>query len=80
MGRDSQLAVFDELLVDDPPASVVLVHGPGGIGKSTLMREVARRGDGCGLRSMLVEGRELAPVPEALEAAVGGDEVRSGRC
>ena len=43
VGRDSELELFDSLLSDDPPANVVLVHGPGGIGKSALLREVARR-------------------------------------
>src|ERR1700712_5294582 len=43
VGRAHELAFFDELLVDDPPANVVLVHGPGGIGKSTLLREIGRR-------------------------------------
>jgi AAA ATPase domain len=71
VGRDSQLAAFDELFVEDPPASVVFLHGPGGIGKSTLLREVARRGERRGWRATFVEGRELAPVPDALEQAVG---------
>ncbi len=70
VGRDTQLAVFDELLVDDPAASVVLVHGPGGIGKSTLLREVARRAERRGFTATLVEGPELAPVPDALDRAV----------
>ena len=70
VGRDSQLAVFDELLLDDQLANVVLVHGPGGIGKSTLLREVARRAERLGRPTTLVEGRELAPVPDALDPAV----------
>ncbi len=69
VGRDSELAVFDELLLDDQLANVVLVHGPGGIGKSTLLREVARRAEHHSRPTTLVEGRELAPVPDALERA-----------
>jgi hypothetical protein len=71
VGRRAELAAFEELFVDDPPASVVLVHGPGGIGKSTLLREVARRGRRRGWTPTFVEGRELAPVANALEVAVG---------
>jgi hypothetical protein len=70
VGRDSQLAALEELFVEDPRASVVFLHGPGGIGKSTLLREVARRGERRGWRATFVEGRELAPVPDALEQAV----------
>lgn len=71
VGRRSELTAITELFVDDPAANVVLVHGPGGIGKSTLLREVARRGEARGWRPTVIEGRELAPVPESLGAIVG---------
>ncbi|WCB93268.1 hypothetical protein DSM104299_01978 [Baekduia alba] len=71
VGRERELAFFDSLFVDDPPAQVVLVHGPGGIGKSTLLREVARRGSKRGWTTRLVEGRDLAPVPGEIESALG---------
>ncbi|MEA2465988.1 MAG: hypothetical protein QOJ57_114, partial [Thermoleophilaceae bacterium] len=72
VGRAPDLAFFDSLLVDDPPFSVVLVHGPGGIGKSTLLREVARRAEARGRSPRMVDARELAPVPGELEQAVDG--------
>jgi hypothetical protein len=72
VGRAQELAFFDALLVDDPPASVVLVHGPGGIGKSTLLREVGRRAEALGRSPRLVDARELAPVPGELEQALHG--------
>lgn len=72
VGRAPDLAFFDTLLVDDPPASVVLVHGPGGIGKSTLLREVGRRAAIQGRSPRLVDARELAPVPGELEQALDG--------
>jgi hypothetical protein len=72
VGRGPELAFFDSLLVDDPPASVVLVHGPGGIGKSTLLREVGRRAETRGRSPRLVDARELAPVPGELEQALDG--------
>ena len=52
VGRHRELELFDELFVDDPPANVVLVHGPAGIGKSTLLREVVRRGERCGAAAL----------------------------
>src|ERR1700742_1218052 len=70
VGRSAELALIEELFVDDPPASVVLVHGPGGIGKSALLREIARRGRVAGWSPIVVEGRELPPVADAIEDAL----------
>jgi putative protein kinase ArgK-like GTPase of G3E family len=44
VGRTAELAVFDRLFAEDPPTRVVHVHGPGGIGKSALLRQVERLG------------------------------------
>jgi hypothetical protein len=71
VGRESELEFFDSLMVEEPTHQVVLVHGPGGIGKSTLLREVARRAEKRGYQPTLVEGRELAPVPGEIENALG---------
>jgi hypothetical protein len=71
VGREPELEFFDSLMVEEPSHQVVLVHGPGGIGKSTLLREVARRAEKRGYRPTLVEGRELAPVPGEIENALG---------
>jgi len=71
VGREPELEFFDSLLVEEPSHQVVLVHGPGGIGKSTLLREVARRAEKRGYQPTLVEGRELAPVPGEIEHALG---------
>lgn len=72
MGRRRELELFDQLFVDDPAANVVLLHGPAGIGKSTLLREVVRRGQRCGWRPHWIEGRDLMPLPDALEDALTG--------
>lgn len=72
VGRATELTALEGLLGDDPSASVVLVHGPGGIGKSTLLRELARRAAARGRETIRIDGRELEPVPDALEHAIGG--------
>ncbi|HEY3143622.1 MAG TPA: AAA family ATPase [Acidimicrobiales bacterium] len=70
VGRAAEFAAIAALLVDDPPASIMLVHGPGGIGKSALLREVARRGEASGWSAVLVEGRDLPPLPDAVDEAI----------
>lgn len=72
VGRRAELDAVAELFVDDPPASVVLVHGPGGIGKSALLRQVAQRGREAGWAPLLVEGRDLPPVADAIDEALAG--------
>jgi hypothetical protein len=72
VGRQAELAFLERCLDDEPPASVVLIHGPGGIGKSTLLRELGRRAEEQGRQTFFVEGRELPPMPDALEAVLAG--------
>ncbi len=72
VGRSAELAMLEACLGDDPPASVVFIHGPGGIGKSTLLRELGRRAEAVDREAFFVEGRELPPMPDALEAVLAG--------
>ncbi len=72
VGRAAQLEFLEGCLDGEVPSSVILVHGPGGIGKSTLLREIGRRAEGRGYETFSVEGRELPPMPDALEAVLSG--------
>src|SRR3954469_23899465 len=74
VGRRKELELFDRILVEEPPFHVVLMHGPGGVGKSTLLREVARRGRAAGFAPIMVDGRALDPVPGEIERALSGVE------
>jgi len=70
-GRQAEMAFLEQCLdAADPPASVVHICGPGGIGKSSLLREVARRARDRGRTVVALDGRELGPAPGALEDAL----------
>jgi hypothetical protein len=70
-GRTAEISFLDRCLdADDPPASVVHICGPGGVGKSTLLREMARHARDRGISVISVDGRELGPAPGGLEAVL----------
>jgi hypothetical protein len=70
VGRSAELARLELLLRDEPPANVALLHGPPGVGKSALMREFSRRAAASGWTPLAIEARDLAPLVEALDAAL----------
>lgn len=70
VGRQAELALLRDALAGRPgAASVVYVHGPGGIGKSTLMRQYAKEARAAGRPVVHVDGRALSGAPEAWEKA-----------
>ena len=70
VARTDELAFFDRVLAGASPVRIVHVHGPGGIGKSALLREVSRRARSCGYDSVWLDGRDLPPFPAEVEAAL----------
>lgn len=69
-GRETELAFLDRCMRSDPPASVVHVCGPGGIGKSALLRAAGRRARAIGWDVFSIDGRELGPASGALEVLI----------
>ncbi|WP_199439093.1 ATP-binding protein [Umezawaea beigongshangensis] len=69
-GRSGELAVFRAALRGDPGSSPVLfVHGPGGIGKSTLLRRFADEAEAAGRTVTHICARSTPATPAAFEAA-----------
>ena len=71
-GRERELAVLERMLDENASGQVVLLHGPGGIGKSALIRELVYRVMRRGTAPRVLDGRELMPVPGEIERALNG--------
>ena len=73
MGRSAEIELFRAALDDaiDPPFSVLHVHGPGGVGKTSLLQALGVIAAGAGATVARLDGRDLDPSPvsvlEALE-------------
>lgn len=72
VGRRDILARIDRLLHEPGPSRVLHIHGPGGIGKSALLREVGRRAQEAGRVTWQIDARALEPVPGELAEALDG--------
>ena len=75
VGRRRELASFDDALEGRSPRRVLLVHGPGGIGKTTLLLEFRGRARDAGRTAVLIDAREIDPSPEGFEQAIGLQEM-----
>jgi hypothetical protein len=70
IARDAELRRLDDMLADRVPTRVVHIVGPGGIGKSALLREAARRAADRGVATVWVDGRDVPPFPAEIEHAL----------
>lgn len=71
VGRTAELALFREaLLAPELPFALLAVYGPEGIGKTTLLRELARLCDECGVPSVRLDSRTIDATPESFIAAL----------
>ncbi|NNN19946.1 MAG: ATP-binding protein [Acidimicrobiaceae bacterium] len=72
VGREGEIAAFSSWLAESANGPKILsVTGPGGVGKSTLLRAFVRELATSGRSSMFVDGRVVDPSPEGLAAALG---------
>ncbi len=72
VGREAEKALFAEALAaEEPPFALLHFHGPGGVGKSALLGELAALCEEAGASAVLVDGRDVEPSPEGFLRAVG---------
>ena len=68
-GGERELAA-SALTADEPPFAVLFLHGPGGIGKSALLRRLSLDAEAAGALAVAVDGRAVAGAPAAFTAAL----------
>ena len=75
VGRSKERALFRETITAESlPFNILFVHGPGGIGKTTLLREFAEICAQVGCLHVSVDARNIDPTPasflDALQLAM----------
>ena len=76
VGRGRELELFRRVLAGTLDRNVLLVHGPGGIGKTELLRASAAAARAAGRATRWIDARTIDPLPAALAAAL--DDVTAG--
>jgi hypothetical protein len=73
VGRASEIELFRAALDSaEPPFSVLHVHGPPGIGKTSLLDVFAGLSADAGASVVRLDGRDLLPSPPAVLEVLGG--------
>lgn len=72
VGRRTELELFRAALSAElPPFAVLHLHGPGGIGKTALLRRLLQEAVARERSVVLLDGREMAPSPAGFSSALG---------
>src|SRR5687767_14124608 len=71
VGREAERALFRAALnASELPFQVLYVFVPGGVGKSTLLTELAYAAGQAGVPATIVDGRNIDPTPESFVGAL----------
>jgi ATP/maltotriose-dependent transcriptional regulator MalT len=81
IGRSAEQALFQSALnASELPFFVLHLHGPGGVGKTSLLGQFARLAEQTGVAVWSIDARTFEPTPEAFQAslalALGADPAR----
>ncbi|NOJ43602.1 winged helix-turn-helix domain-containing protein [Bradyrhizobium australiense] len=73
VGRDVELGQLrDAISKSPPPTPLYFVHGPGGIGKTTLLERLRTEAVAGGIGFVTFDAAGIPPKPDALTAAITG--------
>src|ERR671932_2665460 len=71
VGRVAERDLFrSAITADEPPFNVLYVFGPGGVGKTTLLREFAHLCNEVGVPANYADARNLEPSPDSFMSAL----------
>lgn len=70
VGREAEVAWFEQALRGEVPERIVHIVGEPGIGKSALIRQVERQAQHDGRSTVWIDGREVTPFPQQIEEMV----------
>ena len=82
VGRTQECALFRTALAADSTPAVLQVYGPGGVGKTTLLREFARMAVAAGRPVVALDARHMRPSKRGVLQAFGdalGCDVQDAR-
>ena len=70
VGRRAEGRSFDAALAGRSDRRVLFVHGPGGVGKTTLLTHLRGRARQAQRAVVFLDGRDVDPSPEGFVQAV----------
>ncbi|MEZ4768962.1 MAG: ATP-binding protein [Caldilineales bacterium] len=72
IGRVAEQALFESAIhADELPFYVLHVHGPGGVGKTSLLAQFTTLAERAGVLVLAVDARNMEPTPGAFLASLG---------
>ena len=71
VGREQERRLFESALIaPELPFNVLLIHGPGGVGKTSLLYEFAHLCSQHQLPAAYIDSRNIEPIPESFERII----------
>ncbi|WP_312868172.1 NB-ARC domain-containing protein [Amycolatopsis pithecellobii] len=78
-GRAEELALVRAARrAQEPPFHVLWLHGPGGIGKTALLRRIADDAGADGESCVMLDARTFTPTPQGFRGALGSPDWPAG--